>query len=110
MLTVQRREGSWESLLVPKWQRPSVRPEERRKLQRQFRTPMPSRQQEAAFKEVLAWQGADFVGPVFAGDGSTHWSFSFEDRPETCFDFEAGGRLSQRTFGTSILFPDGSAS
>jgi hypothetical protein len=54
-----RREGSWESLLVPRRERPSLPPEERRELQRQFRWPMPSRQQKAAFKEVLAWQGAN---------------------------------------------------
>jgi hypothetical protein len=102
-----RREGSWESLLVPKWERPSLPPEERRELQRQFRTPMSSRQQQAAFKEVTAWQGADFVGPVFNIDGSTHWSFSFDDRPETCFDFEAVGDFYIERSGLRFSFPTG---
>jgi hypothetical protein len=102
-----RREGSWESLLVPKWQRPSVPSEERRELERRFRTQMPSRQQEAAVKEVLALQGAEFVGPVFNVDGSTHWSFSFEDRPDTCFDFEAVGDFHIERSGLRFSFPTG---
>jgi hypothetical protein len=102
-----RRDGSWESLLVPKCERPSLPPEERREFQRQFRTSMSSHQQQAAFKEVSAWQGADFVGPVFAVDGSTHWSFSFEDRPETCFDFEAVGDFHIERSGLRFSFPTG---
>ena len=102
-----RREGSWESLLVPRRERPSLPPEERRELQRQFRWPMPSRQQKAAFKEVLAWQAAEFVGPVFNVDGSTRWSFSFEDRPETCFDFEAVGDFYIERSGLRFSFPTG---
>jgi hypothetical protein len=72
-----RRKGSWESLLVPRLERPSVPPEERRELQRQFRAPMPSAQGIAALKELLSWQGNELSMP---------WSFYFENRPETCFE------------------------
>jgi hypothetical protein len=71
-----RRDESWESLLVPRVERPSLPPEERRELQRQFRTPVPSAQGIAAFKELIRWQGV----------GALPWSFYFEDRPETCFE------------------------
>jgi len=97
-----RRDGSWESLLVPRLERPSLLPEERRELQRQFRMPMPSAQRMAALKELLLWQGNELSMP---------WSFYFEDRPETCFEAVGDFYMGRpgATFGTSILFPEGSA-
>jgi hypothetical protein len=86
-----RRDGSWESLLVPRLERPSLLPEERRELQRQFRMPMPSAQRMAALKELLLWQGNELSMP---------WSFYFEDRPETCFEAVGDfymGRPGQRS-------------
>jgi hypothetical protein len=75
---------------VPKWERPSSPPEKRHEFERPI-SRMASRQQKAAFEDVLKWQGVKFVGPAVAVDGATHWSFSFEERRETCFDFESVG-------------------
>jgi hypothetical protein len=87
-----RRDESWEALLVPRLQRTSLPPEERRELQRQFRAPMPSAQGMAAIKELLPWQGL----------GSFPWSFYFEDRPETCF--EAVGDFDIERLGLRFSF------
>jgi hypothetical protein len=88
-----RHEGSWEPLLVPRQQRPSLPPDERRELQRQFtenlRTPKEptssSREMvdrfEAASKEIRAWGNGS---GAFAG--SVRMPFGFDDRPQTCFE------------------------
>jgi hypothetical protein len=102
-----RREGSWEPLLVPKQQRPSVPEEERRELQRQFienlrtpREPSPSiremvDRQTAANKERLAW-GIDGFAPLMI------MPFAFEDRPPVCF--EALGDLHVERSGVRFSF------
>jgi hypothetical protein len=79
------RDGSWVSLLVPKPDRPSLplSLEERMELRRQFvenASKMPRDRIDrwrAAMKEMQEWSG--FVG-------TAHWSFAFEDRPQTCFE------------------------
>jgi hypothetical protein len=88
-----RHDGSWEPLLVPRQQRPSLSPDERRELQRQFteklRTPKEptssSREMvdrfTAASKEIRAWGNGS---GRFAG--SQHMPFGFDDRPQTCFE------------------------
>jgi hypothetical protein len=103
-----QRDGSWVSLLVPKQQRPSLPPEERRELQRQFmenlRAPeesMPSSRDwvdrwKAATKEMRAWSS-----PA----GTVRWAFAFEDKPQTCF--EAVGDLYIESSAIRFLFLTG---
>jgi hypothetical protein len=88
-----RREGSWEPLLVPRQQRPSLPLSERRELQRQFmenlrtpKEPTPSSREivdrfEAVTKEIHAW---GIGGGGFAA--SSYMSIAFDDRPQTCFE------------------------
>jgi hypothetical protein len=88
-----RHEGSWEPLLVPRQQPPSLSLDERRELQRQFtenlrtpKEPTPSRREridrfEAASKEIRAWGNGS---SAFAG--SVHSPFAFDDGPQTCFE------------------------
>ena len=87
-----RRGGSWTSLLVPRLQRPSLPPEERRELQREFqehlRTPKESTpsvkdmldRRTAANKEMRAWRSPG------VGEGTMLLPFPFEDKPQTCFE------------------------
>jgi hypothetical protein len=85
-----RHDESWESLLVPKQQRPSVPMEERRELQHQFEenlrrpkdTTSASREwldrYSAASKEMRGWRET--------GSGAMRWAFGFEEKPATCFE------------------------
>jgi hypothetical protein len=90
-----RREGSWKSLLVPRWERPSLPPEERSELQRRFRTPTPSGHKPAAVIQLLAWQGG--VGLI------AHVPFVFEERPETCFEAVGDFRMERSGLRFSFL-------
>jgi hypothetical protein len=88
-----RHEGSWEPLLVPRQQRPSLSPDERRELQRQFaenlrtpKEPTSSRREmvdryTAASKEIRAWGNGSG-----AFTGSMRLPFGFDDMPQTCFE------------------------
>jgi hypothetical protein len=88
-----RHEGSWEPLLVPRQQRPSLSPDERRELQRQFtenlrtpKEPTPSRREmmdrfTAAQKEIRAWGNGS---GSFAG--SVRLPLGFDEGPQTCFE------------------------
>jgi hypothetical protein len=88
-----RHGESWEPLLVPRQQRPSLSPDERRELQRRFtenlRTPKDSTSSSremvdrftAAQNQIRAW-GNGSGG--FAG--SMRLPFGFDDRPQTCFE------------------------
>jgi len=100
-----RREVSWESLLVPRGERPSLPQEERREIQRLSRESREIQRQSvenvrriAAIKESLAWHGG--------ADWSMPWTFYFEDRPETCFeavgDFHIGRSGLRFSFLTAL--------
>jgi hypothetical protein len=107
-----RHEGSWEPLLVPRQQRPSLPPDERRELQRQFietlRTPKEptssSREMvdrfTAASKEIRAWGTG---GGGFAG--SVHSPFGFDDRPQTCFEALGDYRIGHAGVRFSFVTP-----
>jgi hypothetical protein len=102
-------EGSWESLLVPRQQRPSLPPDERRELQRQFmenlrtpKEPTPSGREmvdryTAASKEIRAWGNGS---GAFAG--SIRLRFGFDDMPQACF--EALGDYHIERFGIRFSF------
>jgi hypothetical protein len=105
-----RREGSWEPLLVPKQQRPSVPEEERRELQRQFienlrtpKEPSPSiremvDRQTAATKERLAWGNSGFAPHM-------RMAFGFEDGPQMCFEALGDFRVERSGVRFSFLTP-----
>jgi hypothetical protein len=105
-----RREGSWEPLLVPKQQRPSVPVEDRRELQRQFienlrtpKEPSPSiremvDRQTAATKERLAW-GISGFAPFM------RMAFAFEDRPQVCFEALGDFHVERSGVRFSFLTP-----
>jgi hypothetical protein len=93
---------------VPKQQRPSLPPEERREVQRQFmenlRTPKESTPSSRDW--VDRWKAAtkemhDWSSPA----GTAHWGFAFEDKPQTCF--EAVGDLYIERSAIRFLFLTG---
>jgi hypothetical protein len=103
-----RRDGSWAPLLVPRQNRPSVPPEERRELQRQFlenlRTPKESTPSgkdwfdrwTAANKEMRAWRS-------FGAGGTAIWPFAFEAKPQTCFEAMGDSHIESSGIRFSFL-------
>jgi hypothetical protein len=107
------RDGSWVSLLVPKQERPSLPPEERRELQRQFienlRTPKESTPSSrdwldrwnALTEEMRAWSSPSLPNPT----GTAYWPFSFEDKPQTCFEAVGDFHIERSGIRFAFLTP-----
>jgi hypothetical protein len=107
-----RHEGSWEPLLVPRQQRPSLSPDERRELQRQFRENLRTPKEPttssremvdratAASKEILAWRnaGGGFVASMTS-------PFAFDDRPQTCFEALGDYQIGSSGIRLSFVAP-----
>jgi hypothetical protein len=105
-----RHDESWEPLLVPRQQRPSLPLTERRELQNQFvenlltpkDTTLASREwldrYSAATKEMRVWRDT--------ASGAVRMAFVFEERLQTCFeaigDFQIRGSGVQFSFLTGL--------
>jgi hypothetical protein len=104
-----RRDGPWTSLLVPRQQRPSVPPEERRELLRRYQETLgtPKEPTPALSEMVERLRAADNArrtgGSLGVGGGTFRWPFAFEDKPQTCFEAFGDYRIERAGLLLSFL-------
>jgi len=111
------RDGDWTPLLVPRWMRPSlppeqrVTPEERRKFE-EFQSRLAQRQQGGASPPTAVRRSADWLqGPgdlprkirISRQTGGFGSFFNFDGMPEHCLDVIGDVRVDQR--GIVFEFP-----
>ena len=111
------RDGDWTPLLVPRWARPSLppeqrlTPEERRRLE-EFRSKLAQRQQGGASPPTAVRPSADWLqGPgdlprrirIRRQTGGSGSFFNFDGMPEHCLDVIGDVRVNQR--GIVFEFP-----
>jgi hypothetical protein len=106
-----RKDGAWVSLLVPRFERPSVPSDERREVLRQLTESRRAQAQTPEARELLdrfmaadkALRAAGSLSPVYAT--RSIWAFVFEDKPEACFEAIGDYRI-ERTGVTFSFMTD----